>query len=169
MHKRIFKRNDNQSLLLFGLKPHTENNTTELEITPSSKPHLRWNPSRQEWVTYSASRSNRTAFPLEEYCPLCPGGNLNFPTEIPFDDFEVAVFPNRWPSFNTHDELIKISNIKTKNSNGHCEVVVYSSNHLDTVADMPLKNVELLTKSWIDRYQDLLVREEIAYVMPIGR
>lgn len=166
IHKRIFKRNDGQDLLLFGLKPHTENNTTELKITPQPKPHLRWNPSRHEWVTYSASRSSRTAFPPKEYCPLCPGGNLNFPTEIPFDNFEVAVFPNRWSSFNTHNEIIEIPNIKTENSNGHCEVVVYSSGHLDTVAEMPLKRIELLTRTWIDRYQNLLKREDIAYVMP---
>ena len=124
MHKRIFKRNDKKNLLLFGLNPHTGNNTTELKETPSSKPHLRWNPSRQEWVTYSASRSNRTAFPPKEYCPLCPSGNLNFPTEIPFDNFEVAVFPNRWASFNTHNESFKYSDIYSKNSDGHCEVIV---------------------------------------------
>ena len=54
---------------------------------------MRWNPSRQEWVTYSATRKVRTSFPPEEYCPLCPGAELNFPTEIPFKNFEVAIFP----------------------------------------------------------------------------
>ena len=44
---------------------------------------MRWNPPRQEWVTYSATRQVRTAFPPKEYCPLCPGAELNFPTEIP--------------------------------------------------------------------------------------
>jgi UDPglucose--hexose-1-phosphate uridylyltransferase len=166
MYKRIFKRNDGKDLLLFGLNPHTEKNTTELEITSEPKPHLRWNPSREEWVTYSASRSDRTSFPPKEYCPLCPGGNLNFPTEIPFNNFEIAVFPNRWSSFNTHEEIIEIQNIKTKNSNGHCEVVVYSSNHLDTIAEMSIERVELLTRAWIDRYKNLLQREDIAYVMP---
>jgi len=166
MYKRIFKRNDGKNLLLFGLMPHTEKNTTELKITPQPKPHLRWNPSREEWVTYSASRSNRTSFPPTKYCPLCPGGNLDFPTEIPFNNFEVAVFPNRWSSFNTHKEIIEIPNIITKNSNGHCEVVVYSSNHHDTLAEMSLERIELLTRSWIDRYKNLLTRSDVAYVMP---
>ena len=157
MHKRIYKRNDDKDLLLFNTYPHTEINTKEMEVStsPSPNPHLRWNPSRQEWITYSQGRSSRTAFPPKEYCPLCPGGNLNFPTEIPFKNFEVAVFPNRWPSFNTHQEIIKMQDIKIKNSNGHCEVVVYSSNHHDTIADMPLKRIELLTKAWIDRYQKI--------------
>ena len=166
MHKRIFKRNDGKNLILFGLKPHTENNTTELEITPQSKPHLRWNPSRQEWVTYSAGRINRTAFPPKEYCPLCPSGNLNFPTEIPFSNFEIAVFPNRWSSFNTHTNTIKVPHIISKPSNGHCEVVVYSSKHHDTVAEMPIEKIILLTETWIDRYKNLIPRKDIKYVMP---
>ena len=166
MHKRIFKRNDGKNLLLFGNNQNTEKNTAELEITNSSTPHCRWNPSRQEWVTYSSGRTDRTAFPPKEYCPFCPGGNLNFPTEIPFHDFEIAVFPNRWSSFNTHLNKIDIPNVKTQNSDGHCEVVVYSSNHQDTIAEMPIEHINLLIKTWIDRYNELLPRKDIKYVMP---
>ena len=166
MHKRIFKRNDGLDLLLYGDSIHNEKNTFELEITPSSTPHLRWNPSRQEWVTYSPGRVNRTAFPAKEYCPLCPSGKLNVPTEIPFNNFEIAVFLNRWPSFNNHNDKLNIPNVETKISKGNCEVVVYSSNHLDTIAEMPIEKIKLLTKTWIDRYKDLLSREEIKYVLP---
>ena len=166
MYKKIFKRNDNQELLLFGYNKHIENNTKELEITEIPSPHLRWNPSRQEWVTYSAGRAKRTAFPPKEYCPLCPSGNLNFPTEIPFNNFEIAVFPNRWPSFNTHHNIFEIQNTITKPSNGKCEIVVYSSEHNSTVAEMSLKRIELLTKTWIDRYENLLPQNDIKYVMP---
>ncbi len=166
MHKRIFKRNDGGNLLLFGIKPHLEHNSKELEITDPPSPHLRWNPSRQEWVTYSPGRVNRTAFPPKEYCPFCPAGKINFPTEIPFNDFEIAVFPNRWSSFNTNTKEINIANVKTKTSNGHCEVVVYSSGHHHTIAEMPLERINLLIKTWIDRYKDLLSRKDIAYVMP---
>jgi len=166
MHKRIYKRNDGKELLLFSNKYHDEKSTKELEISPDSSPHMRWNPSRQEWVTYSSERKNRTSFPSKEYCPLCPSGNLNFPTEIPFNNFEIAVFPNRWSSFNTHKDQINISAINTKPSNGHCEVIVYSSNHHDTVAEMSDEQMILLTRTWIDRYKNLLPREDIAYVMP---
>ena len=127
---------------------------------------MRWNPARQEWVTYSASRVNRTAFPAKEYCPLCPSGDLNFPTEIPFKNFEIAVFPNRWPSFNTHSNASKVHTISTKPSNGYCEVVVYSSNHNETVADMSLDRIILLTKTWIDRYKNLMPKNDVEYVMP---
>ena len=52
-------------LLLYGYKEHIEDASTELEVTPAPTPHMRWNPSRQEWVTYSATRKVRTHFHLK--------------------------------------------------------------------------------------------------------
>ena len=164
--KRTFLRNDGEKLYIYGYNEHNETPLKQIDISANSNPHLRWNPSRQEWVTYSAGRKQRTSFPPKEYCPLCPAGNLNFPTEIPFRDFEVAVFPNRWPSFYTHNENILIESIKTKPSKGACEVVVYSANHKDTVADMDIERIKLLLHVWIDRYKELLINEDINYVLP---
>ena len=166
IYKREFERNDKRHLLLFGYEEHKEIASKELEITPLPSPHMRWNPARQEWVTYSETRKVRTAFPPDEYCPLCPGAELNSPTEIPFSNFEVAIFPNRWASFNTNDDQISIDGLSTKQSNGECEVVVYSSKHLDTIAQMPLSRIELLFNAWSDRYIKLLERDDIQYVMP---
>ena len=153
-------------MLLFGYEEHKEVASTELGIIPVPSPHMRWNPARQEWVTYSETRKVRTAFPLDEYCPLCPGAELNFATEIPFNNFEVAIFPNRWASFNTNNDQISIDGLSTKPSNGECEVVVYSPKHLDTIAQMPLSRIELLFNAWSDRYIKLLERDDIEYVMP---
>ena len=105
-HKRIFKRNDNKNLLLFGTSKHIEKNKKELEVSNIVNPYMRWHPFRKEWITYSAQREKRTSFPPKKYCPLCPSGNLNYPTEVPFKNFDVAVFPNRWPSFITHNKNI---------------------------------------------------------------
>ena len=120
IHKRTFTRNDNKELLLYGYQEHTETPSQELDVNDIPKPHMRWNPSREEWVTYSAGRKDRTFFPPKEYCPLCPGANLNYPTEIPFKNFEVAVFPNRWASFNSMEENIHLENILSKPSKGEC-------------------------------------------------
>ena len=73
VYKRSFKRNDKKNLILFGYKEHKEKPGKELEITEIPKPHMRWNPAREEWTTYSAGRKNRTFFPPKKYCPLCPG------------------------------------------------------------------------------------------------
>ena len=159
IYKRDFKRNDGRSLFIYGRDKHIEVNTKELDITKAATPHLRWHPARQEWVTYSSGREKRTTFPPKEYCPLCPSGNLNFPTEIPFKNFEIAVFPNRWSSFNTN-------NHNTIPSNGHCEVIVYSAEHKDTIADMKIDQIELLVQTWNDRYINLIKREDISYIMP---
>ena len=159
--KREFKRNDSRHLILYGYKKHSEKASRQLKITPQPTPHLRWNPSRKEWVTYSSTRKVRTSFPPKEYCPLCPSAELNFPTEIPFKNFEIAIFPNRWASFNTNNIQLSIEGLEIKPSNGECEVVVYSSNHFDTIAQMPLERIELLFHAWSDRYIKLLEREEI--------
>ena len=132
--KRIYKRKDNRKIILFNINKHTEKNVKEMEATISPEPHMRWHPFREEWVTYSAGREKRTAFPPEEYCPLCPGNNLNYPTEVPFNNFEIAVFPNRWASFKTHNNNYDIAGIETKPSNGICEIVVYSAGHNETIA-----------------------------------
>ena len=71
-YKTTFKRNDNQNLFLFSLKKHKQKNTKELEITHSSGPHMRWHPFRQEWVTYSSGRENRTSFPAKKILSFLP-------------------------------------------------------------------------------------------------
>ena len=123
IHKRTFIRNDNKELFLYGYQKHTESPSKELNVSDIPKPHMRWNPSREEWVTYSAGRKERTFFPPKEYCPLCPGGNLNYPTEVPFKNFEVAVFPNRWASFNSMGENVHLENILSKPSIGEREML----------------------------------------------
>ena len=166
IHKRIFIRNDNKELYLYGYKEHIDSPSQQLEVSEIPKPHMRWNPSREEWVTYSAGRKNRTSFPPKEYCPLCPGANLNYPTEIPFSNFEVVVFPNRWASFNPNGENIFLEKILSKPSKGECEVIVYSPKHLDTISEMPLERIELLTTVWIDRYKELQKKPDVKYVLP---
>ncbi len=164
--KRSFLRNDKKELFLYGYNEHKEEAKKELKITDLPNPHMRWNPSREEWITYSSGRKNRTSFPPKEYCPLCPGANLNYPTEIPFSEFEVAVFPNRWASFSSSSENVNLDHIKSRASKGNCEVIVYSSDHLSTISEMPLSRLELLTKVWIDRYIDLLKKDDVKYVLP---
>ncbi len=166
VYKRNFIRNDKKNLILFGYNKHTEEPGMELDTTKKPKPHMRWNPSRQEWVTYSAERKDRTSFPPKKYCPLCPSANLNFPTEIPFKKFEVAVFPNRWASFNSDGKQVILENVKTSASKGECEVIVYSSEHSSTVAEMSQERVELLIHAWIDRYLELRNVKDVKYILP---
>ena len=61
--KRTFLRNDGEDLYIFGYDEHNEAPLTQIEASVNSSPHLRWNPFRQEWVTYCAEREKRTVFP----------------------------------------------------------------------------------------------------------
>ena len=61
IYKRNFKRIDNKELLLFGYEKHNELAGAQIEINEISNPHMRWNPSRNEWVTYSSGRRDRTS------------------------------------------------------------------------------------------------------------
>ncbi len=166
IHKNKFLRKDNKNLYIYGFHKFLDSPAYEITVDKIAKPHMRWNPSRQEWVTYSAGRKNRTTFPKKEYCPLCPSIDINNTTEIPFKNFEIAVFPNRWPSFNSISENLSVKHLETKPSKGECEVIVYSSDHQSTLAEMPIKRIELLINVWIDRYKFLYKKNNIKYVLP---
>ena len=47
---------------------------------------------------------------------------------------------------NKNNEEIPVKDIKVKSSEGECEVVVYSSKHLDTMAQMSLEKIELFKR-----------------------
>jgi UDPglucose--hexose-1-phosphate uridylyltransferase len=108
-------------------------------------PELRFNPLRQEWVAYNTERNDRTFLPTS-FCPLCPSG-ADGDSEIPLDDFEVVVFENRFPAM----------------ASG-CEVVVYTADHHQTLAQLAVERVRLLVDVWSDRYESLGSRPEFEYV-----
>ena len=41
-------------------------------------------------------------------------------------------------------------------------MVVYSDEHSDTIAEMPLDRINLLIQTWNDRYKELLTRDDIS-------
>ncbi|MER3479829.1 MAG: galactose-1-phosphate uridylyltransferase [Meiothermus sp.] len=167
MHKRVFKKADGRVMFLYGNAPHTLPPLEEMEPAPTPQPHLRWHPLRREWVVYAAHRQNRTFLPPPEYDPLSPTKPGGFPTEIPFETFEIAVFPNRFPSLTPHPgpapEKIPVPVAPAK---GDCEVVVYTPEQTGSLATLPQERRELLVRVWADRYRELLAREEVRFVMP---
>ena len=63
-------------------------------------------------------------------------------------------------------ENIFLEKVLSKPSKGECEVVVYSPEHLDTISEMPIERIELLSNVWIDRYKELLKNPNVKYVLP---
>lgn len=128
---------------------------------------LRWHPFLRQWVITATHRQDRTFHPPTDYCPLCPTRPGGFPTEIPYDDYDIAVFENKFPSLLTDppepsEEGTWLTPVRP--SAGACEVVCYSSDHDATFATLPLAQIKKLARVWKDRYVALDARPEIEYV-----
>ena len=128
---------------------------------------LRWDPTLREWVAYATHRQDRTFLPPAEYCPLCPTKPGGFPTEVPRESYEIAVFENKYPSFAPDASLAGEPGsalTPTAPGRGVCEVVLYSDDHDSTLASMSERRIRTLIHVWADRYTDLGGREEVEYV-----
>ncbi len=165
-HKRVFQKQDGRLLWLYGENEHSLTPLPEGEGAPQAAPQLRWHPLRREWVVYAAHRQARTFLPPADHCPLCPSRPGGFPTEIPFTDFEIAVFQNRFPSLHPDAPAPPRILVPTAPGRGFCEVVVYTPEHKGSVATLSQLRRELLVRVWIDRYTELYAHDFIRFVMP---
>ncbi len=110
----------------------------------------RFEELRGEEVVYAIHRQDRTFLPARDHCPLDatrPGGP---PTEIPLPAFEIAVFDNRFPAF--------------ESPHGAAEVVVYTDDHDGAFATLAPERAEALMWVWRHRYVELGAREDVDYV-----
>jgi UDPglucose--hexose-1-phosphate uridylyltransferase len=129
---------------------------------------LRWHPFLEEWVITATHRQDRTFLPPKDYCPLCPTKPGGFPTEVPRGDYDIVVFENKFPSFqsNPSQPAVKATKVSpVKPAQGICEVVLYSSEHSSTLATMPLSRIRNLLSVWQDRYRELGALDYIKYVL----
>lgn len=126
-----------------------------------------------EWISIAAARNNRAFLPPANQCPLCPttAGNQS---ELP-DNFDVAVFENKSPSFgpdllNTDDEnFTVVPNLELgskRASVGRCEVVVFSPEHLGSLGQMPVARVRTVIEAWADRTEHLMSLPGVRQVFP---
>lgn len=128
---------------------------------------LRRHPFLDTWVITATQRQDRTFLPPDNYCPLDPTKPGEFPTEIPFPNYDIVVFENKFPSLRPvplEPSVKGTSLIPVEPSFGVCEVVCYTENHHATFADLPYEQVRKLTRVWKDRYEDLSARDGIEYV-----
>ncbi len=129
---------------------------------------LRWNPLLGEWVITATQRQDRTFFPPPGYCPLCPTQPGAFETEIPFPDYDIAVFENKFPSFKPQPDIPAVAAAPltpVAPNAGVCEVVVYSAKHDGTLADESIEQIEKLIYVWRERFAELAARPGIDYVL----
>jgi UDPglucose--hexose-1-phosphate uridylyltransferase len=111
---------------------------------------LRFNELRHEHVAYAIHRQDRTFLPSREHCPLCPTKPGGPATEIPREQFEIAVFDNRFPAF--------------EEPHGAAEVVVYTDDHEASFGTLAPQRAEALMWVWRHRYAELGARTDVDYV-----
>jgi UDPglucose--hexose-1-phosphate uridylyltransferase len=163
---RSFDKADGRELLLYGYAPHHQQPLAQEATEIAQGGELRWHPFRQEWNIYAPHRQRRTFKPSSADDPLAPSRPGEPPTEIPFDDFELAVFENKFTSLH---ELAPpptdIDNVQSAVAKGRCDVVVYGPESRGNLHSIGQAKRRLLIAAWVDRYQTLY-NDGNKFVMP---
>lgn len=129
---------------------------------------LRWHPYLQQWVITATHRQERTFLPPKEYCPLCPTRPGSIETEVPFEDYEIVVFENRFPSLqrNAPEPAVEGTELTpVVPARGICEVVLYTPQHEGEMADLSVEQIAKLVAVWTERFEELSSYPYVQYVL----
>ena len=165
-YRRSFTKADGRMLYLYGRQPHDLTAHSQDEDDIAAGGELRFHPLRGEWNVYAAHRQNRTFKPAASANPLAPTQPGGPPTEIPFEDFELAIFENKFTALHpSAPEPTELDGLDTVPATGACEVVVYSPIAEGSMHSIGQDRRCLLISAWIDRYEALFA-QGCNYVLP---
>ena len=164
--RRDVQRGDGRYTLFYGYTPHTANSVPEEPSEVAKGGELRWHPFLQQWNIYAPHRQKRTFKPSAADDPLAPSVPGQPPTDIPFTDFELCIFENKFTSLHMEAPAPDAPpNMLTQNAVGRCDVVVYTPERDGNLWSIGQEKRRLLLAAWIDRYATL--REEgHSFIMP---
>lgn len=166
VHRRQFIKRDGRNLFLYGYQPHTEPPLNEEDGAIAKGGELRWHPLRQEWNLYAPHRQNRIFKPSQADDPLAPSKPGRPATEIPFTDFELAIFENKFTSLHAEAPVPgSTAKIEKACAKGRCDVVVYGPEASGNLASIGQDKRRLLLSAWVDRYITLY-EDGHKFVMP---
>jgi UDPglucose--hexose-1-phosphate uridylyltransferase len=152
-----------------GTPVHEAVDTRPLPEPPHAG-ELRLDVLTGEWVTIAGHRMNRTFLPSAADCPLDPTRDPARPTEVPDADYDVVVFANRFPSYAPlaggpasagHPEVLGPPD---RPALGHCDVIVFSSDHEASVVDLPAERLRTIVEAWAQRTAELSADPAVAGV-----
>lgn len=156
VHRRHFVKRDGRDLFLYGYQPHTLKPLPQEAGAVAKGGELRHHPLRNEWNIYAPHRQNRTFKPSSADNPLAPSTIGGEPTEIPFEDFELAVFENKFTSLHVEaPQPTDIGGVKRGRASGRCDVIVYGPKDFGNLYTIGQKKRRLLLSAWNDRYTTL--------------
>ena len=165
VHRRHHIKTDGRDLFLYGFEAHQTPRLAGEDLQTLTGSEMRRHPLRGDWSVYAAGRQNRTYKPSTAANPLAPSQPGAPLTEIPFEDFELAVFSNRFPSLFNDAPIPAPSQVETLAAQGACEVIVYATEPEGSLGTLTQARRRLLIEAWIDRYQDLF-DAGAAFVLP---
>jgi UDPglucose--hexose-1-phosphate uridylyltransferase len=139
-------------------------------VSGSGGNELRLDPLTREWVTIVADRQTRPNLAprgasTSSDCPFCVGG-----LEAP-EPYTVRAFANRWPPFAPGDPidienaLADATGFVTLPARGASEVLLYSPDHVGSLATIGVEGARRVVDLWAERTQVLLARPEVEYVL----
>src|ERR1700712_3404051 len=124
---------------------------------PPHAGEVRFDVLTGEWVTVAGHRMNRTFLPSAAECPLDPTRDPARPTEVPDSEYDVVVFANRFPSYAPltvgpgADPHAEVLGPPDRPAVGHCDVVVFSSDHEASIVDLPAERLRTIVEAWAER------------------
>ena len=164
--RRHYAKRDGRDLFLYGYKPHTLLSLDEEDCVVAKGGELRHHPLRNEWNVYAAHRQNRTFKPSSADDPLAPSKAGSDSTEIPFTDFELVIFENKFTSLHREAPIPpNLGEAKTATATGHCDVVVYGPESAGNLSTIGQAKRRLLLSAWNDRYETLFAAGH-KFIMP---
>ncbi|MEL6688586.1 MAG: galactose-1-phosphate uridylyltransferase, partial [Pseudomonadota bacterium] len=166
IYRRLHPKKDGRDLWLYGYAPHTGTPLPEDDFEVAKGGELRFHPFDQEWNLYAPHRQNRTFKPSAADDPLAPSKPGGPPTEIPFEDFEVAIFENKFTSLHREAPVpMEVPGTQGRVAKGHCDVVVYTPAQEGNLWSVGQARRRLLLAAWNDRYEALF-KAGADFVMP---
>ena len=163
VYRREHAKADSRALRIYGYAPNAGLSGEELLASATDQSEVRRDPMRGTYSLYAPHRQTRTFNPSAAADPLAPAGGAV--TEIPFADFELAIFDNRFPSLKPGAPAGALTGWAEGPATGRCEVVVYTSAAEGSLHTIGQDRRVLLLEALIDRYHGLHA-EGAAYVMP---
>lgn len=163
--RRDHLKQDGRLVHLYGFRPHQGQPLDELLRNTSTTPELRHDPLRNTWAMYAPHRQSRTFKPSSTENPLAPATPDCPATEIAFEEFELAIFENRFPCLTPNNDGPTSSPWATGHAFGQCDVVVYTSEASGDLNSIGQERRVLLIEALVDRYQSLY-EKGFSYVLP---
>ena len=152
-HRRLHPKADGRALYLYGYTPHVGEPLEEFIDPVAIGSLLRHHPLLDSWAIYSPHRQNRTFKPSTADDPLAPATPNGGITEIPFTDFELAIFGNRFTSLHPDSPEPASTLCDEARASGACEVIVYAPETTGSMATLSQARRVLYLEALIDRYK----------------